>query len=79
MDLRAEFLTALRRGDDHDTLLESVHQALERGLAPRQAYNALHQLWLDLGFNRSDEESALRDNLEYVMEKIWYECPAEPR
>ena len=76
MDLKYEFLRELRAGVDHDSLLELVHSFVKRGTRPREAYNALQELWLAFGFDDSDEESSLRDNLEYVMEKIWYECPA---
>jgi hypothetical protein len=79
LNLNHEFLTALRDGVDHDSLLELVHRHQAQGLNPPEAYGILHQAWLEFGFNSSEEESDVRDNLEYVMEKIWYECPAPRR
>ena len=76
MDLKHEFLTALRGGEGHDQLLELVHRYQAAGMTPQAAYDTLERIWLDFGFDESDEESDLRDNLEYVMEKVWYECPA---
>ena len=78
MKLKEEFLTALRTGADHDCLLDLVHGFIQRGMPGREAYDHLQDLWLEFGFDNSDEESDFRDNLEYVMEKIWYECPSAP-
>jgi hypothetical protein len=79
MNLKDEFLAALHRGDDQDTLLDLVHRHEDRGLSASEAYQLLQQLWLDFGFNKIEEGSSLQDNLEYVLEKIWYECPASDR
>ena len=79
MDLKHEFLTALRGGEDHDRLLELVHRHQAGGTTPQMAYDILERIWLDFGFNDSDEQSELRNNLEYVLEKVWYECPAGER
>jgi hypothetical protein len=79
MDLKQEFLTALQRGDDSDHLLDLVHRHQQGGTPPQMVYDILEGIWLDLGFNNSDEPSALKDNLEYVLEKVWYECPAGGR
>ena len=38
----------------------------------REAYESLEHLWRELGFQESDQESPLRDDLEYVMERVWY-------
>jgi hypothetical protein len=76
MDLRNEFLAALKGGADHDALLDLVHRHQARGLGPQQAYQVLQDLWLEFGFDRAEEGSNRQENLEYVMEKIWYECPA---
>ena len=79
MNLRDEFLTALRSGEEDDALLELVHRHQTQGLSPQEAYALLHQIWLEFGFNKVEEGSRLQDDLEYVMEKIWYECPAPKR
>lgn len=76
MNLRGEFETAWKAGLGHDSLLELVRRHQQQGVAVQQAYRILHQLWLDCGFDDSDRASALQDNLEYVLEKLWYEQPA---
>lgn len=48
-------------------------------MSPQQAYEMLQQIWLEFGFDKVEEGSRLQDDLEYVMEKIWYECPASER
>ncbi len=72
MSFKQEFLAALHSGKDHRALLEVVrrhHGGKETG---REAYEALEQLWRDLGFEESDQDSPLRNELEYVMERVWY-------
>jgi hypothetical protein len=72
VSFKQEFLTALQSGKDHPVLLEIVcrqHGGKETG---REVYEALEQLWRDLGFRESDEDSPLREELEYVMERVWY-------
>lgn len=76
MNLRSEFETAWKAGDDHDSLLDLVHRHQQQGLTAREAYALLHELWLNNGFDDSDGANDLRDNLEYVLEKIWYEQAA---
>jgi hypothetical protein len=72
MSFRQGFLTALQSGKDHRALLEIVRQHYGGKEAGREAYEILEQLWRDLGFEESEESSALRDELEYVMERVWY-------
>jgi hypothetical protein len=72
MSFKQEFLTALQSGKDHRVLLEIVrrhHGSEEKG---NEAYEALEQLWHDLGFDKSDQSSSFRYELEYVMERVWY-------
>ena len=73
MNLRGEFEIAWKAGEDHDALLELVHH---QGVPPGEAYQILHQLWLECKFDDVERSSTLKDNLEYVLEKLWYECPA---
>ncbi|HTU91992.1 MAG TPA: hypothetical protein VMF69_18055 [Gemmataceae bacterium] len=79
MNLKDEFLTALHNEEGHDALLELVHRHQAQGLPPQAAYEILQQIWLAFGFDKAEEGSRLQDDLEYVMEKIWYECPAAER
>ncbi len=76
MNFKSEFQTALGEGKDHDALLELVNRYQAEGLSSQEAYQVLHQLWLECGFNDVEQPSALQDNLEFVLEKVWYECPA---
>jgi hypothetical protein len=77
MSFKDKFKTSLTSGADHDQLLALVHEhQAHGGMSSKEAYAILHQVWLDLGFDDSNQPSALQDNLEYVLEKVWYECPA---
>jgi hypothetical protein len=76
MNLRGEFETSWKAGDDYDSLLALVHRHQGQGLAVSEAYGILQQLWLDNGFDDCDGSSPLQDKLEYVLEKLWYEQPA---
>ena len=76
MNLMIEFVTAWKAGVDHNALLEMVHRHQADGLSPQEAYRTLHELWLESGFNDAAESNPLQDNLEYVLDKIWYEGPA---
>jgi hypothetical protein len=72
MSFRQEFLTALQSGKDHRELREIVRRHYGSDMTGKQAYEALEQIWRDLGFKDSDQDSPLRDELEYVMERVWY-------
>jgi hypothetical protein len=72
MSFKQEFLTALQTGKDDRALMEIVRRHFGSEEAGRDAYEALEQLWRDLGFQESDESSPLRNELEYVMERVWY-------
>lgn len=72
MDFKQEFLTALRAGEGYEMLIELVRRHHSQGLSIDAAYEALEQIWLDHGFNKEDDGGAFQDNLEAVMEKVWY-------
>lgn len=76
MSLREDFETAWKAGVDHDSLLVLAHRFQDQGLGLREAYDILHQLWLDNGYDDCEGTTPLQDNLEYVLEKLWYEQPA---
>lgn len=76
MNLKNEFLAAWKAGQDHDALLGIVHRHQGKGVSSQEAYEVLHQLWLESDFNDVETTGTLQDDLEYVLEKIWYECPA---
>ena len=73
MDLKHEFLSALQSGGNHESLLELVRRSFGRGLTQEQAYNMLQEIWLEYGYDESTVDSPLRENLEFVMETIWFQ------
>jgi hypothetical protein len=72
MSFKQEFLTALQSGKDDRTLMGIVSRHFGKDEAENAAYEALEELWRELGFEESDETSPLRNELEYVMERVWY-------
>jgi hypothetical protein len=77
MTLKSEFQKQLEAGADDSGLVALVRRFKADGLSQREAYDQLHALWLEYGFDDDDtDESPLRDNLEYVMEIVWGFCPA---
>lgn len=72
MPFKQEFLTALQSGKDHRALLEIVRRHFADEARGEEAYEALEELWRSLGYDESDQTSPLRDELEYVMERVWY-------
>jgi hypothetical protein len=72
MSFQQEFLAALQSGKDHRALTEIVRRHYAGKETGREAYESLEQMWRELGFQESDEESPQRDELEYVMERVWY-------
>jgi hypothetical protein len=72
MGFKQEILTALHTGKDHNTLFDIARRHQAHGLTDEEAYRLLQEIWLDFGFDSSDQESALRNELEFVMERVWY-------
>ena len=72
MSFKQEFLSALQSRKDDRTLMEIVRRHFGGEDAGRDAYEALEQIWRDLGFEESDKASPLRGDLEYAMERVWY-------
>jgi hypothetical protein len=72
MAFKEEFLTALNQGWSHQKLLDLTvaHQP-----DPRQAYEELEHIWRELGFDAKVGAPG-QDELEFVLEKLWYSCPA---
>jgi hypothetical protein len=75
MDLRSEFEKAWRAGEPYDALLAIAHAHIVGGTPVLDAYQRLHELWQECGYDSADESCPLQDNVEYVMEKLWYEQP----
>jgi len=77
MALKSEFVEALQRGVDHESLLNIVRRHKQLGLTQRETYDVLQEIWHEKGFDVDDgEHNPLRDNLEYVMEIVWGFCSA---
>lgn len=72
MSFKQEILAALHSGKDHHVLLEIVRRHHAQGQTDKETYELLEQIWRDFGFHEAEDESALRNELEYVMEKVWY-------
>jgi hypothetical protein len=72
MSLKDEFLVALQSGQGYEELRSLARRHVHAGLQGRAAYDELEQIWLDYGFNDSDDESDFRNNLEAVTERLWY-------
>ncbi len=71
--LKQEILTALSSGSDHAALLELVRRKEAQGLTPRESYNVLEGIWRDFGFADTEEGGPLRGELEFVMERVWFQ------
>ncbi|MBI1831223.1 MAG: hypothetical protein HYR84_07225 [Planctomycetes bacterium] len=76
MSLRGEFEAAWKAGDDHGSLLALVHRHQQQRLPATEAYAILQRLWRENRFDDCHDANALQDNLEYVLERNWYEQPA---
>ena len=72
MDFKSEFVTALQAGQDYDALLALCRRHELQGLSPSAAYHLLEQIWLEHGFDEKREDTPFQDNLEAVMERMWY-------
>lgn len=72
MELKQELLMALQNGASHVTLLDILGAHRSELVEPQAAYEILEQIWLQLGFDDSDLESPLRNELELALEKTWY-------
>ncbi len=73
MILKNDFAAAWKAGSDHDALLELVRRHQAAGLSAQEAYTILQEVWVESGFNDSVESHPLQDNLEFVLETIWYQ------
>jgi hypothetical protein len=79
MQFKQELLTALQTGATHGTLLDIPREHRSELVEPHTAYEVLEQIWLELGFDDSDVESPLRNELEVALETTWYGSPLTNR
>lgn len=73
MTLKIAILAALRSGEDDRSLQELVHLYQAQGMTPRDSYNVLQEIWQEFGFHETEESGPLRDALEYLMERVWFQ------
>jgi hypothetical protein len=73
MNFKQEIQAALESGEDQRALLDIVRRHHGLGLTVEESYKLLEQIWLDFGFSESDATSPLRHELEYLMERVWYQ------
>lgn len=72
---KQEFIKAWRAGEDYQSLMALAKRHQDAGLAPKETYEILQEIWKENGLDRQ-EGGRLQDALEAVMERVWYECPA---
>jgi hypothetical protein len=73
--LKADLTTAWQEGASHEKLLELLRRFGPVFDETQAAYDLLHEIWLEAGYDDSDEESALRNELEIALERAWFACP----
>jgi hypothetical protein len=73
MSFKQEILAALNGGKDHLALLEIIRRHQVSGQTAEESYDLLQQIWLEFGFHQSEDDSPFRNDLEYVMERVWYQ------
>jgi len=74
MNLKEELLAALHDGGGSAELLDIV-QRHESSAGMQSIYDTLQGIWVDFGFDHQEGGGFIRDELEYVMGKVWYQCP----
>lgn len=73
MSIKQEFLDTLTAGRGHRAVLELV---ASRKISPQEAYDALQEIWVEMNYDDNEGEDALRNELEFVMERLWFQRPA---
>ena len=73
MDFKQTFQAALNAGVEHEALLQLVQRYQAQGLSQEESYRVLEQIWREHGFDESENEGTMRADLEFVMEKVWYQ------
>jgi hypothetical protein len=78
MTFQKEFSIALEAGAAFSALQDIVQRHHAMGMTLQQVYDDLHSIWLQHGFDDDPNDSPIRNELEQVMEKVWYERPNTP-
>lgn len=73
-DFKQQFRGALEQGADYTRLKPLLHRYYEAGGSQPEAYNLLQDLWLEYGYDEDEhlETDTKRDELEFLMERVWY-------
>jgi hypothetical protein len=72
MNAKSEIIDALKHGADPARVLEILRAHSAELSGPKAAYQLLEEIWRELGPDVSDEESELRNELDFAMERTWY-------
>ena len=74
VSFRERFRDALERGAEYEALREMVRHYYTLGGEKKEAYDALQEIWLEYGYddNEHEQPDRKRDDLEAVMERVWY-------
>jgi len=75
MGLKQEFLAALRAGTSYQGLMELVRVQQAQGMTPEIPIRNSKRFWLEYGFDKEVDDGPLQNNLEAVMQKVWYGSP----
>ena len=73
-EFKSQLREALDKGAGYEHLKELVRQYYAVGCTKSEAYETLQQIWLDYGYDNDEhsEPDSKRDELEYLMERVWY-------
>ena len=79
MELKSEVKEQLLADASHPELVDIVLRYKDSGGTQREAYDQLHELWLELGFDEDEsvQPNLVRDELEYLMELVWGFCSSD--
>ena len=75
MEFKKRLLTALEACYCDKELLQLVREIQQVAGQKRAVYEILHEVWSELGFDLRSDGGKMQDDLEYLMEAVWFECP----
>jgi hypothetical protein len=76
MDPKKTLLIAIESRKGPASLVDAANKLQADGVSVDECYQALQQIWLDFGFDDADDENPVRNDLETVMEKLWFQAKA---
>jgi hypothetical protein len=75
MNFSQALIAAVEAGSSHQEPLDLIHRYQEQGLTSPEIYQYLQQIWLEFGFDSVDAGGRTRDELEFLMERVWFAPP----